>query len=126
MKKLLTGVIAVAISASAMGQSKVYLSENFDNGIPAGYTTIDRDENPVNTSYYKNVSIGSSWIANVIDTKTNKAAFSFTRGNYDFAQDNWLITPQISIEPGTEAYLRWEGKSVYHDYPEWCLRVMMI
>lgn len=80
MKKLLTGVIAVAISASAMGQSKVYLSENFDNGIPAGYTTIDRDENPVNTSYYKNVSIGSSWIANVIDTKTNKAAFSFTRG----------------------------------------------
>lgn len=118
MKKLLTGVIAVAISASAMGQSKVYLSENFDNGIPAGYTTIDRDENPVNTSYYKNVSIGSSWIANVIDTKTNKAAFSFTRGNYDFAQDNWLITPQISIEPGTEAYLRWEGKSVYHDYPE--------
>lgn len=118
MKRILTGVMAVALSATAMGQPKVYLSENFDNGIPSEFTTIDRDENPVATSYYKNVTIGSSWIANIIDSKTNKAAFSFTQGNYSFAQENWLITPQISINSDTETYLRWDGKSVYHDYPE--------
>lgn len=118
MKKLLTCAIAVALSTAAIGQPKVYLSENFDNGIPAGYKTIDRDENPMATSFYKNVSISSSWTANVIDTKTNKAAFSLTHGNYDFAQDNWLITPQISIDNDAEAYLRWDGKTVYHDYPE--------
>lgn len=118
MKRLLTGVMAVALSITAMGQSKVYLSENFDNGIPADFITVDRDENPVATSYYKNVSIGSSWIANVIDNQTNKAAFSFTQGSYNFAQENWLIAPQISIDSDSEAYLRWDGKSVYHDYLE--------
>lgn len=99
--------MAVALSAGAMGQSKVYLSENFDKGIPADFVTLDRDENPVATSYYKNVSIGSSWVANVIDNQTNKAAFSFTQGSYNFAQENWLIAPQISIDSDSEAYLRW-------------------
>lgn len=110
--------MAVALSAVSMGQPKVYLSENFDKGIPSGFVTLDRDENPVATTFYKNVSIGSSWVANVIDDQANKAAFSFTQGSYNFAQENWLITPQISIDSDTEAYLRWDGKSVYHDYLE--------
>lgn len=118
MKRVLTGVMAAALSVVAMGQSKVYLSENFDNGIPSDFVTIDRDENPVATFCYKNVSINPSWIANVIDVKTNKAAFSFTQGNYNFAQENWLITPQISIDSDSEAYLCWDGKSVYNDYLE--------
>lgn len=67
MKRVLTGVMAAALSVVAMGQSKVYLSENFDNGIPSDFVTIDRDENPVATFCYKNVSINPSWIANVID-----------------------------------------------------------
>lgn len=118
MKRVLTGVMAAALSVVAMGQSKVYLSENFDNGIPSDFVSIDRDENPVATFCYKNVSINPSWIANVIDVKTNKAAFSFTQGNYNFAQENWLITPQISIDSDSEAYLCWDGKSVYNDYLE--------
>lgn len=110
--------MALAVSSVAMAQQTVYLSDNFDDGIPAGYTTLDRDENPVASSLYKGITVGGSWVANEIERAGNQAAFSFSRGTFDFAQDNWLITPAITIGDGADAYLRWTAKSVYFDYPE--------
>ena len=55
MNKITTAIMALAVSSAATAQQKVYLSDDFDSGIPSGYTTLDRDENPIVSALYKNI-----------------------------------------------------------------------
>lgn len=116
--RILSLLLALSAATFSYGQDKVYLSEDFNNGIPSSFKIVDSDENPLMTTLYKNAATGNGWTANAIDTKDNKAAFSFTHGTYDYPQENWLITPQISLDKDKEAYLQWKAKSVYIDYLE--------
>lgn len=110
-------MIVMCTLPTVHGQVNTYFQTNFDNGIPEGFIVIDNDETPVNTTVYQNVNLNGSWFANEIDTKTNYAAFSVSRYNYDLASDNWMITPSIRL--GSEnTCLKWDAKSVYYDYRE--------
>lgn len=110
--------MALAVSSAATAQQKVYLSDDFDSGIPSGYTTLDRDENPIVSALYKNIGTSGSWAANEIERSGNRAAFSFSRSTFEFAQDNWLITPAITLDADADAYLTWTAKSVHSDFRE--------
>ena len=95
----------------------VYLQTDFDSGIPSDFRLTDWDENPVSEPHYNKATISGSWAANEIDEAGNMAAFSFSRGVYDYAVDNWMITPQLHI--GSEnAYVRWDARSVHHEFRE--------
>lgn len=111
---LVSAVMGIALSAKAQ---EVYLQANFDGGIPSDFLLVDWDQNPVSQSYYMNADINGAWVANPIDRGDNQAAFSFSRTMYDFSVDNWMITPQIHIG-SEEAYLRWDAKSVHHEFRE--------
>lgn len=116
-KKILSIVVALCALIKLCGQGNVYYQTNFDDGIPESFTLIDNDETPIKATVYQNVGLNGSWFANEIDTKTNRAAFSVSRYNYDFASDNWMITPLIHLE-SENACLKWDAKSVYYDYRE--------
>lgn len=118
MNIVFLGLIAATISTTVAAQQKVYLSENFNSGIPADFTVIDGDQNPIETSLYNRVTFNSAWAANNITDNSNKAAFSFSRASIDYPQENWLITPQLDLSSDGVAYLRWSAKSVHYDFPE--------
>lgn len=118
MDRLILGILAGCFCLSAKGQSDVYFQTGFDGGvIPQGITLIDNDENPVNSTDYRNVVFTGDWSANEIDVDNNYAAFSLSRGLYDFAADNWMILPAMKIEDAA-ACLRWDAKSVHNDFRE--------
>lgn len=110
--------MAMAITATAAAQQDTLLHETFDGGIPAGFTVLDRDEDPVLTTLYKGAAFSQGWEANVIDSKDNKAAFSFSRTTYSMPQENWLITPAVELPVGSDAVLRWAARSVHNDFRE--------
>lgn len=118
MKTILTSLMAVAISTAAVGQQKEYLSEDFNAGIPASFTSLDRDENPISSSLYKGVTLSPSWAANAINNAGNQAAYSFSRATFAMEQENWLITPAVELPAGSQAVLRWAAKSVAESFPE--------
>lgn len=110
--------MAAAMAAPAAAQDGTLFHEDFDAGMPASFTTLDRDETPITVSSYKGVQISPSWTASEISSAGNQAAFSFSRSTIDFAQENWLITPAIELPAGSEPVLRWAAKSVAESFPE--------
>ena len=118
IKKALTAVAAATIASSAAAQVDMPFHEDFDGGMPATFTTMDRDENPITPVYYKGVQPSPSWTVGEISSEGNNAAFSFSRSTFDMEQDNWLITPAIKLPEGSEPVLRWAARSVAENFPE--------
>lgn len=112
-------ILCAALSASvaAGAQDEAYLSADFNAGIPSDFTLVDMDENPVSAPDYQRATLGGSWAANIIDTRDNMAAFSFSSCNYDYPTENWMMTPAVRIA-SADACLRWDAKSVHYDLRE--------
>ena len=65
-----------------MAQVDMPFHEDFDGGMPATFTTMDRDENPISPVYYKGVQPSPSWTVGEISSEGNNAAFSFSRSTF--------------------------------------------
>ncbi|NBO60700.1 MAG: hypothetical protein EBU82_06990 [Flavobacteriia bacterium] len=101
--------------STLIGQGNVIFSEDFESGIPAGFTLLNLDQNTPHplVSEYNN-----AWIA-VTDpndsTDTIAAATSYF-SEPDTA-NRWLITPPILLGAFGN-YLTWESKSQDASYPD--------
>jgi len=98
---LLTLLIPGALPA------QVIFSEDFENGIPSGFTVIDADSNIVNP----NVSaVNEAWIAyqDFRDTG-NVIALSTSWYSPIDTSDDWLITPRIHLD--SFAVLEWDAEA---------------
>ena len=109
--------LALGACAGAGANDKVYLQADFNSGIPSDFILLDYDDNPVLATNYNRATTSGSWAANIIDTKTNRAAFSFSSTMYDFPAENWMITPVVSVG-SPEALMRWRARSLHADFPE--------
>lgn len=87
MKKIFT--LMVALFAMVAVQAQNLLSEDFENGIPSTWTTIDADND------------GDTW-SNIGMVGHNNSDACATSRSYDnnsgpLTPDNWLITPAVNL-----------------------------
>ena len=122
MKKTLLFLFA-AFFAMAMNAQTLF-EENFDNGIPNTWQTIDDDGDGFN--WLSVTDLLESWGASdyleyyVYDGTGNAAAaISYDYSDYSSLDaDDWLISPAITI-PSSGAYcLKWYAMSDDASYPE--------
>lgn len=117
MKKYIASLVFLLTCLILKAQSDVYYQTDFNDGIPANFTLIDKDENPIKTGDFNNITPNGSWFASRVDTQSNQAALSTSNCQYDLPNENWLITPPIQIKSG-EAWLKWDAKSIHYDFRE--------
>ncbi len=102
--------------AQPLWADNIYLSEGFDKGvIPETFTMWDKDENPSKTGLKNITLVNGGWNVAKVDNSTSaaRAAISSSYSVYDYAVEDWLITPAIKIEGA--AVLRWDAQSVHYD-----------
>jgi len=114
MDKRLLVFIAAVVSMLSVGADN-YLFTDFTSSMPKTYTIEDKDGIEIPADIYRNVSTGAAWVRARVGTH-GYCAVSLTRGG-NFAQDNWLITPAVSIEDDN-AVLRWDARSLVRQLPE--------
>jgi hypothetical protein len=107
--------LPVFAMSTLLGQGNVIFSEDFESGIPAGFTLLNLDQNtphPLVSEY------SDAWIV-VTDpndsTDTIAAATSYF--NEPDTANRWLITPPISLGAFGN-YLTWDSKSQDASYPD--------
>jgi len=110
-------VLSLLSSALTFAQTTL-LNENFTNGIPSTWTTIDADQNaPTGNSDFTD-----AWIGYVSAFDTCAASTSYyldANGNEDTAatSKDYLITPKISLLTFGNL-LSWNAKSLDGSYPD--------
>ncbi len=118
-KLLLTAGIAgmVALSSPAFSQA---WSENFNNGLPAGWTLINNDGNTPNNG----VSfVNNAWVARIKTNEQGKAipgdSVMLSTSWYTPAgtSDDWLITPVFNVS-GPAMIIKWEEKAFDQQYAD--------
>lgn len=115
---LLVGLLTFTFT-SLRGQN-VLLNETFENGIPATFTNSCNDGMNVRSEFFKKGSPKSEWFTSYPgkDEINSLAAYSCSLRQYDkVATDNWLITPQLTIN-SDDLWLTWDAHSVHHELPE--------
>jgi len=116
MRKTLV-VLTLLYSALSFAQTTL-LNENFTNGIPSTWSTIDGDQN----SPTGNPDFIDAWIGYVSAFDTCAASTSYyldANGNEDTAatSKDYLITPKISLLTFGNL-LTWDAKSLDGSYPD--------
>ncbi len=85
---------------------QVYFKEDFENGLPSTWTTIDQDGDGHNWSSYSNTTV-----------PVHSGTVSVASESYDvnshtaLSPDNWLITPKMDLQGVMKVWLRaqdWE------------------
>jgi hypothetical protein len=99
MKKLLAGLLAVILAVTTFTSSaQVIFSEDFVNGIPGTWTTIDNDGFTVHANLSTLFGATSSWVGNEdFGTPGDTVAMSTSWYNPANTSDDWLISPQIAL-----------------------------
>jgi len=88
--------------------AQVYFKEDFENGLPSTWTTIDQDGDGHNWSSYSNTTVPAH------SGTESVASESFDLNAYAaLSPDNWLITPKIDLQGVMKVWLRSEDP----DYP---------
>lgn len=99
------------------GQNIVY-SEDFESvlppALPSGMTSIDGDMGTVDTSLILIFGVQSSWITRFDVSDQAAASTSFL--DPVVQNDDWLITPQITI--GGNAVLKWTARAQDAMFPD--------
>ena len=100
------------LAASAMGQ---VFSEDFQQGIPAGWTLIDNDglTPDANVSQFTAAWIGAADFDNTADTVAMSTSWYTPAPG---TADDWLITPAINLT--TNNILTWEEEAQDPNYPD--------
>ncbi len=109
---LFSGVLISALSAQAQ---TTLLDENFQQGIPASWTTVKNDSY---TAVQSQFNVPEAWIAMADPNNTTDTVAAAT-SYFTVAQkaSRWLITPPLTI--GTYGnYLKWNARSLDPSYPD--------
>ncbi len=104
-----------ALPFIGFGQTEVF-SEDFESGIPAGWTIIDNDGHTVNASVSE---FQPAWIS----TSDPENAMNTVAGSTSFFEpearaSRWLITPSIVIGDFGN-FLNWRAMSQDPSFPDW-------
>ncbi len=111
-------IFAAFIAAFAFGQSsnaQIIFSEDFANGIPGTWTTIDNDGLTVNANIaalFPNAWNGNADADNLTDTVAASTSWYTPAGT----SDDWLISPPINLTSNNT--LAWEEKAQDPLYPD--------
>src|SRR5687767_3458910 len=90
------------------------LSEQFENGLPSGWTVLDLDGNTV---YWSLAARGYTGAFQSFSFHGHKCVANVSRFSSPSTANDWLISPQITV--GTApACLSWQAASMYSFYPE--------
>jgi hypothetical protein len=82
-------------------RKKVYFYEDFENGLPSDWTTIDNDGDGYN---WHSVNYSSSFCHS---GSTIMASASYDNDNSTvLTPDNWLITPQLELQGAMKVWIR--------------------
>lgn len=114
MKKLLT-VLMMCFAVFAVN-AQVLLQEDFENGLPTGWTAIDNDGDSYgwDADYWGQASggpYGNNGSTGVI------ASASYINNIGELTPDNWLITPAIALEAGSAPILSFYAGNFGYDEP---------
>lgn len=110
IKRTALGILVLGLAFAAQSQT-VLFEEDFNEGIPATWSTIDGDGlTPADAV----AEFTSAWIGKIWEVDTTAASTSF----YDpiGTSNDKLITPQISI--GNFSRLIWTARSVDPSHPD--------
>ncbi|ASS48832.1 MAG: hypothetical protein CHH17_08835 [Candidatus Fluviicola riflensis] len=115
MKKILIcGVLSTCFLATVTAQT-VVLDEDFQQGIPGGWTIVVNDTNTLDPSV---IEFAPGWISladpdNTTDTVAGASSF-FTE---PAEADRWLITPALTMGAYGN-YVQWNARSHDPSYPD--------
>lgn len=115
MLKQIAFLSSVLISALSANAQTTILEEDFQQGIPAGWTTIKQDTcSEVELQF----DVPAAWIA-LADPNNTSDTVAAATSYFTVAQpaNRWLISPPITI--GTFGnYLKWNARSFDPSYPD--------
>lgn len=109
-----TFLLLLGAGLIAHAQNNVYLSENFEDGMPDHFVLKDYRDNPVDPTDFKSGRVGQTWTVYGVDSDEIQAAICTSRGEKKIAADKWMITPQVKIT-SDKAWLSWDAKSIHYD-----------
>ena len=75
------------------------LFEDFENGLPAAWTTIDNDGDGYNWTYYSGTGLSTHSGVGIVYSESYFNPYPLT-------PDNWLITPQINLNGTLKVWLK--------------------
>lgn len=106
-------VWSVAIGTS---NAQVIFSEDFENGMPAGFTLVDLDGNAV----YQDPGVSfvtDAWVTDA-DFRDVNNTVAWSTSWYDPADtsDDWMITSAIALD--ANCVLEWEAEAYLASYPD--------
>lgn len=110
MRKLYTLLIATLTVGLANAQTNLFFAD-FEDGIPSTMTQDDRDGlTPHSSISQYGFSTGTGWVG--------LGGFAISTSYYNPAgtSDDWLITPEITIQENT--YLSWGASSANSDWKD--------
>ena len=118
MKKVLLFVLATLFAYAMNAQT--LLSEGFESGIPATWSTIDNDGDGNNWGDGSTILAGWGYSASSYAHTGSSMAMSLSYDNdsgESYDADNYLVTPQLSI-PAGGATLKFYVASITSAYPD--------
>jgi hypothetical protein len=122
MKRIFTlkAILMSALFSFVMMQanSQVILQEDFNNGWPAAWTTIDGDGNLYNANLGWIPNSGSWRIVDDFDSLAVMDSVAVSSSWYDpvAPADDWMITPQVTL--GSNSQISYDEKAQDPAYPD--------
>lgn len=116
MKKLLTALFfAATLGGTNAEAAKTYFSENFEKDISGTWTMIDGDKLTLDPNIAQVLNQTTiSWERFQISA-TNSVALSCSYHSPAGTSDDWLISPEITVEDKT--MLEWSATSIHPSLP---------
>ena len=85
--------------------------EDFENGLPSTWTTIDNDGDGYNWTYHSNVGLGSGLMTTHSGDGLVYSESYYNNYELPLTPDNWLITPQIDLNGIMRVWIRGQDPS---------------
>lgn len=119
-KALIIGSLLLFSFVSVQAQKMIF-SCDFEQGIPATFTSYDEDGNEPSRGMKKyGFEAGKAWVAYTEDAGTgvaNGTAYSGSWYKVPGRSDDWLVTPEITVL-NSQAILSWKAHAVDAAHPD--------
>ncbi|MBR5804064.1 MAG: choice-of-anchor J domain-containing protein [Bacteroidaceae bacterium] len=112
VKYIVLSAFTALFTSNVMGQEEC-LNVDFFDGIPDNFTLISYDENPVKSQDFKKINTSMEWFISKVVSKDNVAAISTSHRTFDFATDNWMITPRLTL-PSENVGIKWTARAMHY------------
>lgn len=117
MKRFIIPLCMLALATAGNAQT-TYLSTSFDDGIPAGFSLYDLDQNePSKETANLGFAVGTPWVGIKVDKEENGVAASTSWYRKAGTSNDWLVTPAVTVSSG-KAVVSWRAKASDKDYSD--------